>query len=69
MRPVPAVVIDEHLKDSLEVRLVENQELVETLGAYGAHDPLGDPVGLGGASRRPNDLNPVADEHDNQNRR
>jgi hypothetical protein len=25
MRPVAVVVIDEHLKDSLEVRLIENQ--------------------------------------------
>jgi len=63
MGPVPVVVIDEYLKDSLEVRLVENQQPVETFRAYGAHEPLGNPVSLGRASRRPNELNPRRCEH------
>jgi hypothetical protein len=30
MRPVPVVVIDEHVKDPLKVLLVQNQQPVET---------------------------------------
>jgi hypothetical protein len=30
MWPVPVVVIDEHLKDSLQVVLVQNQHPIET---------------------------------------
>ena len=61
--PVPVVMIDEHFKGSLEVLLVQNQQPVETLRADGAHESLGDTVGLGRAKRRTNDLNPLASEH------
>ena len=57
MWPVPVVVIDEHLKDPLKVLLVQNQQPVETFRADGAHEPLGNPVRLRRAKRRPNDLN------------
>src|SRR5262249_33749892 len=63
MWPVPVVMIDEHFKGSLGVRLVQNQQPVKTFRADGAHESLGDPVGLGRAKRRPNDLNPLASEH------
>jgi hypothetical protein len=62
MWPVPVVVIDEHLKDSLKVLLVQNQEPVETFRAGGAHEPLGNRIRLWRAARRPNDLHAVASE-------
>ena len=62
MRPVPVVVIDEHPKDPLKVRLVQNKEPVETLPTGGAHKPLGNRVGLWRAKRCPNDRNSVASE-------
>ena len=61
--PVPVVMIDEHFKGPLEVLLVQNQQLVETFRADGAHESLGDTVGLGRAKRRTNNLNPLASEH------
>jgi hypothetical protein len=47
MRPVPVVVIDEHPKDPLKVRLVQDKEPVEALPTGGAHKPLGNRVGCG----------------------
>jgi hypothetical protein len=63
MWPVPVVVIDEHLKGPLKVLLVQNQQPVETFRADRAHEPFGNPVGLGRAKRRSHDLNPLALEH------
>jgi hypothetical protein len=62
MRPVPVVVIDEHPKDPLKVRLVQDKEPVEALPTGGAHKPLGNRVGLWRAKRCPNDRNSVASE-------
>src|SRR4051794_37097908 len=63
MSPMPVVVIHEHSKDPLKVRLVQNQPPVETFRAGGARESLGNPVGLWRAKRRPNDLNSFATEH------
>ena len=62
MWPVPVVMIDEHLKDSLKVLLVQNQKPVETFRAGGPHEPLGNTIRLWRATRRPNDLRAVASE-------
>src|SRR5262249_9903254 len=56
-------MIDEHFKGPLEVRLVQHQQPVKTFRADGAHESLCDPVGLGRAKRRTNDLNPLTSEH------
>jgi len=63
MWPVPVVVVDEHCENPLKVPVVQNQQPVETFRADGAHEPLGDSVGLWRAKRRTNDLNPLASEH------
>ena len=63
MWPVPVVVIDEHRKNPLKVLLVQNQQPVEAFRADGAHEALGDAVGLRRTKRRANDLNSVASEH------
>ena len=63
MWPVAIVVVDEHVKDPLEVVLVQNQQPVETFRADGANESLGDAVRLRRAKRRPNDLHPLASEH------
>jgi hypothetical protein len=63
MWSVPIVVIHEHPDDPLEVLLVQNQQPVERVRTGGAHEPLGNPIGLWRAKRRTNDLNPVASEH------
>ena len=60
---VPVVVIDERLKRPFKVLLVQNQEAVETFCAGGAHEPLGNPIRLWCATRRPNDLNALASKH------
>ena len=43
--------------------LVQNEQPVETFRPGGAHEPLRDAVGLRGAKRRANDLNPVTPKH------
>ena len=63
MWSVPVVMFDERLEDPFQVLLVENQQPVETLRADGAHESLGDPVGLWRATGRPHDLNALASEH------
>ena len=47
MGPVPVVMVHEDTEDPLQVRLVQNQQAVETFRADGAHTSLGDAVGLG----------------------
>jgi len=56
MWPVPVVMAGEHFKNPFEVLVVQRQQPVETFRADGAHEPLGDSVGLGRAKRRTNDL-------------
>jgi hypothetical protein len=56
-------MVHEDSEDPLKVRLVQDQQPVEALRAGGAHEPLGDAVGLGRTKRRTNDLNPAAAEH------
>ena len=63
MLPVPVVVVSEHVKSAFEVLVVQNQQPVETFRADGAHESLGDSVGLWRAKWRPNDLSPLASEH------
>ena len=63
MWPVAVVVVDKHFKDPLKVLLVQNQQPVETFRPDGAHESLGDSVGLWRAKRCTNDLNPFASEH------
>ena len=58
--PVPVVVIDEHRKDPRKVLLVQNQQPVEAFRADGAHEAVGNAVGLRRTKRRPNDLDSVA---------
>ena len=57
------VMVHEDTENPLKVRLVQNQQPVETFRADGAHEPLSDALGLGRAKRRANDLNPAAAEH------
>jgi hypothetical protein len=63
MWPMAIVAVHKYNDSSLKVLLVQKQQPVETFRADGAHEPLGDPVGLGRTKRRPNDLNSVAAEH------
>ena len=63
MGPVFVVMGHEYLENPLKMLLVQNEQPVETLRADGAHEPLGHPVGLRGAKRRANDLDPVTPEH------
>jgi len=44
MRPIPVVVGSEFIEHGLEVRFIDDDEVVETLGANGPHDPLGERV-------------------------
>src|SRR5688572_6826132 len=60
MRPVLVVMSHEHIKNTLQVLLVQNQHPVETFRADRVHKPLSHPVGLRGAKRRANNLDPVA---------
>jgi hypothetical protein len=46
MSELRVVVVHEHLENSLRVRLVLNQQTVETVRAGGAQEPLDNPVGL-----------------------
>jgi hypothetical protein len=61
--PMAVVVIREDAQHVLEMVAVEDQEPIETLRTNGPHEPLRDPVGLRGAKRRANDLDPVTPEH------
>src|SRR6516162_2356710 len=63
MWPMPVVVVDEDVKDPLEVLMVQNQQPVKTLRSNSAHEPLGDSIGLWRPKRRTNGLNPLASEH------
>src|SRR5262245_65112176 len=60
MRAVSIVMVHEDSEDMFEVRQVQDQQPVETLGANGPHEPLRHSVGLRGAKRRANDLDPTA---------
>ena len=46
VRSVAIVVVREHGKDVLEVRLVQDEQPVKTLHANGAHEPFRHPVGV-----------------------
>src|SRR5262245_39826642 len=63
MWPVPVVLIDEDFKNSLKVRLVQDQQPIEALRTGCAHESLGNPIRLWRAKRRTNDLNVVTSEH------
>src|SRR5438552_10240606 len=56
------VVVDKHAEHALEVASVNDQEPVETLGASGADEALGDRVRLRRSHRRLDDLDPFAGE-------
>jgi hypothetical protein len=60
MRPMAVVVIDELSKDVLQMRLVDDQKPVETLGASGSNEALGHSVRLRRANRSADDLDAVA---------
>jgi hypothetical protein len=60
MRPMAVVVIDELSKDVLQMRLVDDQKPVETLGASGSNEALGHSVRLRRANRCADDLDAVA---------
>jgi hypothetical protein len=47
MRPIPVVVGSEFIEHLPEVPLIDDDEVVETVGANGPHDPLGKRVRLG----------------------
>ena len=63
MGPVLVVVGHEHIKNTLEVLLVQNQHPIETFRAGRAHKPLRHAIGLRRAKRRANDLDPVGLKH------
>jgi hypothetical protein len=56
------VVVDEDPEDALEVASVHDQQPVETLGADGPDEALGDRVRLRRSHRRPDNLDALAPE-------
>jgi hypothetical protein len=56
MRAVVVVVLDEDAEQSRELSPVEDEEPVQTFGASGADEALGDCVRFGRADRRLDDL-------------
>ena len=62
MRTVAVVVLDEYPERPLEVPLAEDQEPVETRGARGSDEALGNRVCLRRAYRCADDLDPFASE-------
>jgi hypothetical protein len=62
VRPLGVVVVDEDAQHLLEVAAIENQQPVETFGADGADEPLGDRVRLRRPHRRLDDPDAFAAE-------
>jgi hypothetical protein len=62
MRAVGVVVLDEDAEHSLEVAPVEDEEPVETFGAGGADEALGDRIRFGRPDRCPDNLDPFTPE-------
>jgi hypothetical protein len=62
VRTVAVVVLDEYSERPLEVPLANDQEPVETLGARGSDEALGNRVRLRRAHRCADDLDPFASE-------
>jgi hypothetical protein len=56
MWAVAVVVLDEDAEHAVELAPVEDEEPVETLGADGANEALGDRIRLGRPDRCPDDL-------------
>ena len=63
MWPMAVVVVDEDVKDMLELLVVHDQEPIQTLRANGPHEPLRHAVCLRRTKRRANDLYSIASEY------
>ena len=63
MRSMDVIVVHENGGNSFEMSLVQDEQLIETLGTNSAHESLCHTIRLRGAKRGANDLDARASKH------